>query len=984
MIGTRLGAYEIVEEIGQGGMATVYRAYHPSTDRFVAIKVIHQSISTDPKAVERFQREATLVAKLEHPHLLPVHDYDGLHIPPYIVMRYLDGGTLRDLLEQNGSMSLADASYLMRQMTSALDYAHRQGVIHRDIKPSNIMIDQEGNAFLTDFGIARISVTGKALTQTGFAVGTPGYMAPEQALDLENIDSRADIYSFGVMLYEMLIGKVPYEATSPMKLILQHMNNPIPVASESNPALPKEIDAIIAKAMAKEPQDRYETGEELADALAEIVGNVTTSRAPSNLRIAAQKHAESIRQSRESRKVEIDETMRGFESTRGEPIANTPTAALKPTKERLTGGEPPVFPPPPNPQRPIWLIIIAAVLIILGVLAFVVFGVPFLSTSTATPTTEATEIVQNVTQPSLSTATASNTATDVPTATDTFTPSRTPTDTPSPTSTTTPATPVAEVRVAIPILSGPGADFDEIATLQPGDSLDVIAVSDDGDWYLVLLPNGRRGWVANTRALSVAGDREVIQEVTLTPTRTPTPTLTNTSTDTPTSTPTRTPTATPTPTLTSTATSTPTSTPTPTETLTPTSTSTPTETPTFTPTPTPLPGRLPFLETFEDEDALDQWGTFQRDLWRIDSSDGNSYLLGEGRADTPITVLGGEQPEWLNTPDMVLNFKIYMEDDTSGARIVFRNTALEGGQSGFETLEIYSNAYLFRYYLGDLDATDPAAYQAAEIPPTSPRLRNVAFVPGVRVWRDITLWLQGDQAYVFMDHVLVFTVTLSGLTTYRALPGGSIILQNIDPNRAVRFDDFSVQPILPFNNEFSTLPEAPWSIDGRATNFNSVGDPNSNFNRYLTVTDDRNSGQQTVSVESEPIVGNIDMTCRVQGNQGDFELVLNDAGGNDLILSFETGALSVEQSDGTEPSPLTGSNPIPNFYTFNIWYDISVSVNSEEVTVYRTTVNPSSAPSDYTFRLDNPISLNGLALRTAENNRSDTFAVDYCFVRTAP
>src|SRR5215510_3746268 len=130
MIGTRLGAYEIVEDIGQGGMATVYRAYHPSTDRFVAIKVIHQSISTDPKAVERFQREATLVAKLEHPHLLPVHDYDGVHVPPYIVMRYLDGGTLRDLLEQEGPMSLADASYIMRQVTSALDYAHRQGVIH--------------------------------------------------------------------------------------------------------------------------------------------------------------------------------------------------------------------------------------------------------------------------------------------------------------------------------------------------------------------------------------------------------------------------------------------------------------------------------------------------------------------------------------------------------------------------------------------------------------------------------------------------------------------------------------------------------------------------------------------------------------------------------------------------------------------------------------------------------------------------------------
>src|SRR5689334_239321 len=135
MIGTRLGAYEIVEEIGLGGMATVYRAYQPSISRFVAVKVIHRAIATDQRALERFQREARLIARLEHPHLLPVYDFDGLNDPPYIVMRYVEGGTLKDVLDRSGALPVADAVHLLQQVALALDYAHRQGVIHRDIKP---------------------------------------------------------------------------------------------------------------------------------------------------------------------------------------------------------------------------------------------------------------------------------------------------------------------------------------------------------------------------------------------------------------------------------------------------------------------------------------------------------------------------------------------------------------------------------------------------------------------------------------------------------------------------------------------------------------------------------------------------------------------------------------------------------------------------------------------------------------------------------
>src|SRR5262249_24778959 len=196
MIDQRLGPYRITEEIGSGGMATVYRAYQASMDRHVAIKVIRSSILHEPTLQERFRRQARLIARLEHPHLLPVHDFDGDHDPPYIVMRYLEGGTLKQVME-HGPLPHAEMLYMLGQVAAALDYAHRQGVVHRDLKPSNIMIDREGNAFVTDFGIARVSsATGQEnLTDPGNLVGTPAYMSPEQARGQTDIDSASDLYA---------------------------------------------------------------------------------------------------------------------------------------------------------------------------------------------------------------------------------------------------------------------------------------------------------------------------------------------------------------------------------------------------------------------------------------------------------------------------------------------------------------------------------------------------------------------------------------------------------------------------------------------------------------------------------------------------------------------------------------------------------------------------------------------------------------------
>ncbi|HEX7078854.1 MAG TPA: protein kinase [Candidatus Eisenbacteria bacterium] len=286
MIGKKLRAYEITEEIGSGGMATVYRAYQPSMDRHVAIKVIRSSILHDPALRERFQREARLIARLEHPHLLPVYDFDGEHDPPYIVMRFLEGGTLKQV-QQRGGVPRDELLYILHQLAGALDYAHRQGIVHRDLKPSNVMIDREGNAFLTDFGIARAAGGDKDLTGTGLMIGTPGYMAPEQARGDGLVDKAADIYSLGVMAFEILTGCQPYESENAFDVILAHLNAPIPRASERRPDVPKAVDLVLARALAKEKGERYPTAAAFVEELTRAL-RIKPSNAPSALQSMTQ------------------------------------------------------------------------------------------------------------------------------------------------------------------------------------------------------------------------------------------------------------------------------------------------------------------------------------------------------------------------------------------------------------------------------------------------------------------------------------------------------------------------------------------------------------------------------------------------------------------------------------------------------------------------------------------------------------------------
>ena len=269
LIGSNLGSYRIIEQIGMGGMATIYKGFDPSMERYVAIKVLPSHFNESPEFVERFKREARVIANLEHPNILPVYSYGEQDGITYIAMRYLPAGTLKNLLEK-GKLSLSDIAKLIREIASALDFAHDRDVIHRDIKPSNILIDQSGIAYLMDFGLAKIMAGSTDLTTSGAILGTPDYIAPEQALGQE-ITSKADIYALGVMLYEMVTGRVPFQADTPMAVAFKHVHDPLPLPREINPDISYAVENIILKALAKDPLNRYERANDLSNAFAKEV-----------------------------------------------------------------------------------------------------------------------------------------------------------------------------------------------------------------------------------------------------------------------------------------------------------------------------------------------------------------------------------------------------------------------------------------------------------------------------------------------------------------------------------------------------------------------------------------------------------------------------------------------------------------------------------------------------------------------------------------
>jgi hypothetical protein len=268
LTGTRVGQYEIVERLGGGGMAVVYRAVQQPLGREVALKALSSELFQDDGFVKRFETEAKTLAKLDHPNILPIYDFEMNDGIAYLTMPLIRGGTLRDVLNR-GPLDTLTAWRYLREIGDGLQHAHDAGIVHRDLKPTNVLIHADGRAMLADFGLARGAGQPTHLTTIGLAIGTPGYMAPEQVMG-HDVDKRADIYAMGVLTFEMLTGRLPFIGSNRMEVAYSTVNAPIPSAVKLNAALPDELDQLLAKILAKDPAERPQTVRELLAQMARL------------------------------------------------------------------------------------------------------------------------------------------------------------------------------------------------------------------------------------------------------------------------------------------------------------------------------------------------------------------------------------------------------------------------------------------------------------------------------------------------------------------------------------------------------------------------------------------------------------------------------------------------------------------------------------------------------------------------------------------
>jgi hypothetical protein len=277
--GENVGPYRIITQLGQGGMATVFKAYHPALDRYVAIKVLHPAFMEDPGFLARFQREAKVVASLDHPNIVPIYDFAEHRGSPYLVMKFIEGETLKARM-MSGPLSKAEGLRIIERVGAGLAYAHNKGILHRDIKPSNVLLAPDGGVYLADFGLARIAEAGESTLSSDTMLGTPQYISPEQARGEKNLDAGTDIYSFGVVLYELVVGRVPFSADTPFSIIHDHIYKPLPRPRAINPTVPESVERVLFKALAKSRKDRYAKVEDLVAAFRDAVGGAPASTMP--------------------------------------------------------------------------------------------------------------------------------------------------------------------------------------------------------------------------------------------------------------------------------------------------------------------------------------------------------------------------------------------------------------------------------------------------------------------------------------------------------------------------------------------------------------------------------------------------------------------------------------------------------------------------------------------------------------------------------
>ena len=487
LTGQTLGPYRIIEKIGSGGMADVYKAHQKKLDRSVAIKVLPTVLGRDEIFRARFVQEAKAVAQLYHPYIRKVFDYGEQDGITYIVMEYTPNGTLQGLMGQ--PLPLREAVEIISRIGEALAYAHQRGVIHRDVKPSNVLLSEGNWPPLSDFGLAKMVEGNKKLTRSGVSVGTPEYMSPEQGQG-SSVDHRSDIYSLGVILYEMVTGQAPFEAETPMAVILKHMNEPLPSPRVFRPDLPVGIEAVIIKAMAKAPEDRYANAVEMVTAL----------------------------------KCALEQDAMGLDHV-PEEIQPLPDSMV----ERLKT---------PVPQRrftlrTVWLtlaLLFAGLALAWALVPGFAALLPFGTASTATPTrtppatptptpvpavtstpvpAEPTLPAPTSTPTALPTATRTSTPTDVPTSaatpTSTAAQARTPTPTLPPAHTATPSpTPLPEAvaDVASGLFRGPHSGTETLDIIAEGESVSILGRVDEtqyGRWLHICNREGTEGFIYEPR-----------------------------------------------------------------------------------------------------------------------------------------------------------------------------------------------------------------------------------------------------------------------------------------------------------------------------------------------------------------------------------------------------------------------------------------------------------------------------------------------------
>ena len=274
--GQQLGQYQLTQLIHRGAMSAIYKAYQPSLDRFVAIKVLFSD--GDPQFAMRFKRSARMSASLQHPNILPTYDYGEQDNMLFLVLQYVEGGVTLDSM-LGAPIDLATAAQVMARLLGALDYAHKRGIIHRDVKPANVMMSAPTWPLLGDFGIAKIRSDNQRFTSSGLTIGTPAYMAPEQATG-RSVDIRTDLYAAGIVFYYMLTGRVPFDAETPMDMLAKHVYEQPPSPRALNPGIPVAVEQVMLRALEKSPAARYQSAADMAEAIGELAPTEPAPPAP--------------------------------------------------------------------------------------------------------------------------------------------------------------------------------------------------------------------------------------------------------------------------------------------------------------------------------------------------------------------------------------------------------------------------------------------------------------------------------------------------------------------------------------------------------------------------------------------------------------------------------------------------------------------------------------------------------------------------------